>query len=199
MKNVIAQKRIVLISLIVLFFLAIVVGYLVFSKSNQLEDLPVRQAAPQFSMNDMNGKSMTFEENAKVKLVYFFFASCPDACPISTQILKGVQDQLKTKKIFEKDVEMFSISIDPIRDTPEVLEKYAEMFGADDKGWHFLRPDTPEEVRIVSEGFGTGVLNEDDQMIHADLIILVDKNNQIREYYHNAEVETILKGIQSLL
>lgn len=174
--------------------------YMVYTTYFQKEKLPIIQAAPEFSMKNTNGETVAFDKVEKVKLVYFFYASCTDVCPISNQILNKVQEELKEEKVFGKDVELFSVTVDPVRDSAEVLKEYANQFGADASGWSFLRSETPAEVREVAEGFGSSVLNEGGEMMHADLIFLVDENNQVRQYYASDKtIDTIVSDVLSLI
>src|SRR5436190_17155902 len=60
----------------------------------------------------------------KVVMINFIYTSCPDSCPLETARLAEVQDILGER--VGRDVFMYSISIDPARDTPEKLAQYAE-------------------------------------------------------------------------
>ncbi|HEX7056481.1 MAG TPA: SCO family protein [Bacilli bacterium] len=198
MNNFIAKNKSILLTAAIIILLA--AGYSVYANYFQKEKLPVFQAVPGFEMNDIYGERVVFADVKKPKLVYFFYASCADACPISNHILKLVQEQLKEKHVFGKKVEMFSITIDPVRDTNKVLQEYAKQFGADKSGWKFLRTETPKEVRDVAKGFGVEVLNEGGDMLHSDVIFLLDADNHIRKYFlTDKNVDTIVKDTMSLL
>jgi protein SCO1/2 len=64
----------------------------------------------------------------KVVMINIIYTSCPDVCPLETARLREVQKNLGDR--VGKDVFMYSITVDPQRDTPEVLRKYAEKFDA---------------------------------------------------------------------
>src|SRR5690606_31262829 len=132
---------------------------------------------------NIDGDLVTFQDVDKVKLVYFFFSSCADECPVSTQTMNKVQEKLKSEGVFGQKAELFSITVDPKRDTLPVLTAYAEQFDADLEGWNFLRSETPAEAKQVSESFGGGVINEGEEIMHADLLFLVDPDNKLRKYY----------------
>jgi protein SCO1/2 len=178
---------------------AAIAGFGIYKAFLQQGNLPVIKAAPQFTMNDIHGNPVSFEDVGKVKLIYFFFASCTDVCPVANQTLKKVQDELKSENVFGSEVQLFSITVDPKRDTHEVLKEYAQQFGADESGWKFLRSETPQEVRAVAERFGAGVLNEGGQMAHADIIFLVDEHNQLRQYYMDKDADSIVADVMRLL
>ena len=69
----------------------------------------------------------------------FIYTSCPDVCPLLTDKMAQVQDELGPD--FGAEVAFVSITVDPEHDTPEVLKEYAETFDADLGGWGFLTGD----------------------------------------------------------
>ena len=71
------------------------------------------------------------------------FTTCKDVCPLETANLVQLRKVLGERA--GRDVHLYSISIDPKRDTPDVLKAYAEKFGAD---WTFLT-GRPEDIRLV--------------------------------------------------
>lgn len=93
------------------------------------------------------GKTVRFFDDLikdKVVAINFIFTSCPDACPLETARLREVQKILGER--VGQDVFIYSISIDPERDTPTVLKAYAEKFQVG-PGWTFL---TGKESDITS-------------------------------------------------
>ena len=84
-------------------------------------------------------------------VVSYFYTHCPDACPLTMANLKklhsSLPDSVREKVLF------LSVSIDPERDRPEVLRKYASMYGIGSSGWIFLTGD-PEEVRRFIKDVG---------------------------------------------
>jgi protein SCO1/2 len=83
-----------------------------------------------FSLIDQNGNRVTDREfNGRYRLVYFGFANCPDVCPVDLQVAGAGLKQLE-----EKDVERAAlvqpifVTVDPARDTPEVLKSYVDNF-----------------------------------------------------------------------
>jgi len=138
-------------SLIVLA-LCLVMGYFILQQQNKEDELPVQGKGAEFSYTDMNGETVTLSgTNGKARLLYFFFANCPDVCPPTTFVMSQVQDQLKEEGIFGKDVEFLSVTIDPERDTPELLKDYSERFDADPAGWKFLRGDEEATKKLARE------------------------------------------------
>ena len=82
----------------------------------------------------------------KQVIVNFMYANCEGACPLVTANLIRVYEALKQR--MGKDLFMHSISIKPEQDTPEKLNEFAEMHGANLPGWKFLTGD-PYDIETV--------------------------------------------------
>jgi len=93
---------------------------------------------PNVPLINQDGKTLYFYDDVikdKVVAINFIFTSCENTCPAETAKLRQVQKELGDR--VGKDIYMYSISIDPGHDTPEVLKKYREKFNID-QGWQFL-------------------------------------------------------------
>jgi len=86
----------------------------------------------------------------KVVAINFIFTDCPDTCPAETAKLLRVREALGDR--VGDDIFMYSISIDPERDTPEVLANYREKFGIG-PGWTFLTGNE-EEIILLRKRLG---------------------------------------------
>ncbi|POF41162.1 electron transporter SenC [Pseudomonas laurylsulfativorans] len=97
-----------------------------------------RDYFPNTELVNQDGQKMRFFDDMikdKVVAINFIFTSCTDSCPLETARLLQVQKVLGDR--VGKDVFLYSISIDPETDTPEVLKKYTEKFRIG-PGWQFL-------------------------------------------------------------
>ncbi|ESZ20900.1 hypothetical protein X737_08855 [Mesorhizobium sp. L48C026A00] len=109
------------------------------------------------------------------------FASCTDTCPILTALMVRVQDELGSA--FGNKIAFVSITVDPERDTPEVLRQYAENFGADLKGWAFLTGE-PAAIREVVRKYGVFARKTTGGDVdHTFLTSLVDPDGILRVQY----------------
>lgn len=105
-----------------------------------------------------DGKSVRFFDDllkGKVVMLNFIYTSCPDVCSVETSRLVNVQEILGER--VGKDIFMYSITIDPDNDTPEVLRQYREKFGVG-PGWSFL---TGNEADILLLRKKMGLYTED--------------------------------------
>ena len=181
-------------------------GYLLYTRLGG-EKLPVRiESVPDFTLTDLNGEPRAFSDSdGKVRLVYFFFATCPDVCPITTRDMVDVQNELKKRGVFGSKVEFFWISIDPYRDTQEVLERFADGYKADRSGWHFLRGEA-QQIAEIAKGFDLMVINPDPDTIgHSNVIALVDQQGRVRKHISGGnedrplDPKAVVKDIYKLL
>jgi len=169
------------------------------------ERLKAMKAAPAFQLQDLDGKTVSSKDlDGKVRLVYFFYSFCPDVCMPTSFLLSQVQDSLKQKGLLGDKAEIVSITIDPTRDTPEVLKKFGDQFESKPiaGGWTFLRGDE-EKTKQLAEDFGIMVIKEKDgNFSHSNAILLVDPKGMLRNYYDagNPELDAdhIVKDVVTL-
>lgn len=168
-----------------LFVLALCValGLYLWYSLNKEEELPVNGVAPAFTYTDVDGNNVSLaDSDGKVRLLYFFFAFCPDVCPPTTAIMSQVQDELKEEGLFGNKVQFLSVTIDPTRDTPEVLTEFADRFDADSQGWSFLRGDEQATFDLAEAYKMMAGKDKDGNFYHSNLIVLIDQKGQIRDW-----------------
>jgi protein SCO1/2 len=176
----------------IMLAVCIAMGAYLLTKDDKAEELKVQAPGTEFSYMDLQGNEVTLANtNGKARLLYFFFANCPDVCPPTTFVMSQVQDQLAEEGLFGDKVEFLSVTIDPERDTPEALLEYAERFNADPNGWKFLRGDEKETADLARK---YSILVEKDpegNFAHMNIIVLLDKDGNIREWISaNDYIET---------
>ncbi len=109
-------------SLIFLF----IVFPIVLSIQEQKEDYVASIKGSSFTLKDVNNNNITEKSfQGPATALFFGFTNCPDVCPITLNKLTLVLDELKNDK---KNIKVFFISIDPERDTPEVMKNYLNSF-----------------------------------------------------------------------
>ena len=102
---------------------------IILSIQDKKEDYVASFKGSEFSLKDMNNNLITeesFEEN--LTAIFFGFTHCPDVCPMTLNKMDLVLNKLKNKN---KYVKLFFISVDPERDTPEVIKNYLSSFDND--------------------------------------------------------------------
>ncbi len=92
-----------------------------------LIDPPV--PAADFELTDQHGRAFRLsEQNGKVVLLFFGYTNCPDVCPLTLSDFKRIKAGLGSQA---SDVRFVFITVDPERDTSEVLGQYMQNFEAD--------------------------------------------------------------------
>lgn len=154
--------------------------------------LPVLGHLPEFTLTERSGKTVTLADlKGKVWVADFIFTYCGGPCPIMTRRMRELHQTLEQKKL--TGVLTVSISVDPLRDTPQVLAEYATMHKTDDYDWLFLTGDEQIIFDLSIKGFKLAVEAEQgtDQLIHSTRFVLVDQQAQIRGYYEIVTDEEI--------
>jgi protein SCO1/2 len=108
---------------------------------------------PNTTLVTQDGKPVRFYEDLlkdKQVAINVIYTSCKDECPLETARLVQLQRLLGER--MGKDIFFYSISIDPVHDTPEVLKAYAAKFGVG-PGWLFLT-GKPEDIKAVVKKIG---------------------------------------------
>ena len=128
-------------------------------------------------------------------VVNFFYAECKGACPITTQKMKRIYNQLGDR--MGNDLFFYSISIRPRNDTPAVLKHYVEMHKVDLPGWVFLTGDPYdiETIRLRLFGMGHPGFDLDESLDVGFLRIINDHRNSWGMAQAYASEGNILKRI----
>jgi protein SCO1/2 len=162
--------------------------------------LPTIGPAPDFTLTSQDRTPVSLHDlRGKVVAVAFIFASCTDICPMLTDNMARVKAKLGSA--FRSEIVFVSITVDPERDTPEVLKQYARDFGADLKGWSFLTGD-PAVVHGVGRKYGViARKTANGDVDHTLLTSLVDPNGMLRVQYLGAgfDLEEFRSDLLSLL
>ena len=151
-----------------------------------------------FELTSHKGEKKTIKDfKGKVVAIFFGFASCPDICPTTMIELKKIKSQLGENS---NQFEVLFISLDPERDTQEVLNKYMPSFDSSFTGL----TGTIENIEKITQQFKVyrkKVIEGDSYTIdHSSGIYLLDKNGKIRvRHPYGSEIKLIVEDIEKLL
>ncbi|SET00231.1 protein SCO1/2 [Salinibacillus kushneri] len=141
------------------------------------------------TMESVSGENYSFQDmEPKVRLVEFFYAKCPDVCPLTTQRMMHLKKQFEEDGIFHDEVEFISITIDPENDTKQDLTDYMRRHGIkQNEGWIFLRGSL-EDTEKVAEPFRF-LFNDNgtDFITHTSFSYLLNEDNQLVEKFPMGE------------
>jgi protein SCO1 len=147
--------------------------------------LAVIQDAPDFSLTTQDGGTLKKADlQGKVCLVSFVFTTCNGTCPATTHRMGQVQAALKERGLKGDRVRLVSITLDPARDTPEVLRKYMELYDAEPANWTFLSGDKERVNKVVAAWGMWARPAANGQLDHPSRVFLVDKKGRVREIYN---------------
>ena len=156
--------------------------------------------APEFSLTTTDGGRLSLGDlRGRVVAVTFIYATCVDTCPLLTAKMAGMQKRLGPD--FGSKVRFVSITVDPERDTSQILAQYARNHGADPTGWAFLT-GTPAEIREVGRRYGIfAKKTERGDVDHTFLTSIVDQHGTLRVQYLGIrfDPDEFLRDVRSLL
>lgn len=158
-----------------------------------------------FSLIDQNGETRSLDElKGKVWLANFVFTSCTAECPILSQRLSEVRNDLGDSSEYA----FLSFSVDPQTDTPERLKEHAQPYGEDSR-WKLLTGDPAILDTLIKRDFllpAAKTYHERSEIvstnfIHSNQMVIVDKTGMVRFYYDGMApeaVETLTSVMQEL-
>jgi len=165
-------------------------------------DLRKEDIGGDFTLTDGDGKPFNLSDlKGKVVVLSFGYTNCPDVCP--TELLTQ-NDVLKQLGDQAKDVKVAFVSVDPERDTPEVIGKYAKQFNPDFIGLTATGdqslPVIKQQYRVVSAKVNQGADSNTYLVDHTAGAYLVDKNGDVAVFEpYGSEPAAIAADIKTLL
>jgi len=158
----------------------------------------VRFPVPDFKLTERSGKPVTRADLAgKVWVASFVFTRCPGPCPAVTATVARLQKELAD----DPAVRLVTFTVDPERDDPAELRKYAERYRADPEKWLFLTGPEAEIHKLMTDGFKVGVAKKaatkpGDEFDHSTRLVVVDKAGNVRGYYDGMKADWDQDGTQ---
>jgi protein SCO1/2 len=145
---------------------------------------------PEFSLTERTGRTVTLQDlRGKVWIADFIFTSCAGTCPAMTAQMQKLQESLP------RDIEFVSFSVDPRRDTPDVLARYAKQFNADPVRWMFLTGERQKLYDLSIKGFKLALDDsqgtETEPITHSSRFVLIDREGRILGYYSGTDPDDL--------
>jgi len=162
-----------------------------FSYGYQFYGYPYVQKIKNFTLTDQNGKKVSFYDfRGKYLLVFFGYTYCPDVCPTS---MLRIKETLENLGEYKKYVHVLFISVDPERDTPELLKEFISFYDPEGKYITGLtgKPDEIKKVAKIFKAYYEKVPVKDNPEVgylvdHTAFIYLIDKNGILRLIFRPA-------------
>ena len=143
--------------------------------------------APGFSLADAEGQSVSLADfRGKVVVLWFVYTHCPNECPLQSEKLAHIQALVNGTPMRDL-VRFMTITTDPARDTPDVLQGYGKLHGLDAANWVFLTSGTDKDAatREIADRYGLKFTStgEGEQM-HGVVTHVIDKSGNLRARFH---------------
>jgi protein SCO1/2 len=152
-----------------------------------------------FSLNDVNNDIITESSfEGPLTAIFFGFTNCPDVCPMTLNNLDLAIKNLDQEK--KNKFKVFFVSIDPERDSPEVIKDYLNSF---ENKIYGITGD-PKKIFLMSKSWGVlseKIFTEDGNYLinHSSSIILLKDGKYLSRISHHAKYEDIFKNINKYL
>ena len=147
--------------------------------------LPVLGQIADFTLTDQDGKATTLAGlTNRVWVADIIFTRCAGPCPVMTGQMKKLQDALPQSG----KAKLVTLTTDPDYDSPAVMKRYGERFGADFSRWTFLTGTKSEIAALAGGSLKLSAVpvkpadqtNAADLFIHTTIFVVVDKHAQLR-------------------
>jgi len=168
------------------------------SMKSQKDDSIAAFKGSDFSLKDMNNNTITQKSfDGPLTAIFFGFTNCPDVCPMTLNKMDIVLDKLENKK---KDVKVFFISVDPEKDTPEVIKNYLSNF---DNKFIGITGD-PEKIFLLYKSWGVMskkifLDNGEYNIDHSTPVILLKNGEYISMISHRDDIKKSIKILKKYL
>ena len=169
------------------------------SMEKKKDEVEAKFKGSEFSLIDVNNEIITDKSfKGPLTAIFFGFTNCPDICPMTLSNLDIVIDNLEKKK--KEKFKVFFVSIDPQRDTPEVIKEYLNSF---ENKIYGITGD-PKKIFLMSQSWGVMsekiFTGEGEYLInHSSSIILLKNGKFISRISHHAAYKDIFKNINKYL
>ena len=168
------------------------------SVQSDKEDYVASFKGSEFSLKDMNNNVITEESfQGPLTAIFFGFTNCPDICPMTLNKMDIAISRLKKEN---KSLKLFFISVDPERDTPEVVKDYLSSFENNFVGI----TGEPEKIYLLSQSWGivsqkifkdNGEYNVD----HSSPVILLKNGKYVARISHKDDIKRSIKILKKYL
>jgi len=147
--------------------------------------LPVIDQVADFTLTNQDGNVTTLADlSNQVWIADIIFTRCAGSCPIMSTQMKSLQDALPSNS----RAKLVTLTTDPDYDTPSILKRYGERYGADFQRWTFLTGAKGELAGLAAGSLKLGSrpvpppdrTNSVDLFVHSTIFVVVDKQARLR-------------------
>jgi protein SCO1/2 len=153
--------------------------------------------APDFTLTDgPTGQAVTLSTfRGRVVLLTFLYTSCPDVCPLTAETIRNARDRLGGPA---QDVAFIAVSADPIGDTPDTTRAFVHDHRLDSTLLYLI--GTKATLSRIWQAYGIAQAISAHDVLHSDVIYLIDKNERGRVLLHSdVAPETLANDLRILV
>lgn len=189
-----SPRQQVRIAIVVALLLSLALASWAWLQRPHYSGLPVLKLGGEFSLHNANGEAFSLSQsNGRVRLLTFGFTHCPDICPTTLARYRAVLEALAGDAA---QLQPIMVSVDPVRDTPAILQKYVSYFSPQIIGL----TGTPEAIAAVAKQYAAYVSFTGDEVSHSDYLYLIDKDGRVRRLFdQQAGVAMIVQEARALM
>lgn len=150
-----------------------------------------------FKLQNQNGETVTQEDyKDKIYVADFFFTTCQTICPVMTDHMVQIQNELKS----DSEVLLLSHTVTPEIDSVAQLKKYAVEKGVRDNKWNLVTGDKKQIYDLARKSYlaAKEVAYNEYDLIHTENFVLVDKQRRIRGFYDGTKAEEIQRLLEDI-
>ena len=174
---------------VIIIAIAAVNLWSVFGTKPEVLTEAVAISVPDFSLTNQQGESLGLSDMAgKIWIADFIFTNCPTICPAMTQEMARLQSEFVADPVY-----FVSFSVDPERDTANILSRYAKAYGADDRRWHFLTGDKAHIYQLAEKGFSLAAGHKGSEILHSTRFVLVKPDGNIHDHYDSRSKPAMIR------
>ena len=157
--------------------------------------------APEFELLNQDGVKVRLEDlRGKVVVMTYMYTSCTYACPLLLTKFMKIEDRFR--EYMGEELILVAITVDPERDTPEVLHDFASNLGSGPSGWVFLT-GTRQEIDRVLEAYNIRYLKDEKtkEYSHTNRIVIIDREGNLVYRLNGLHypVDVLLEKVEEVL
>ena len=155
-----------------------------------------------FRLINQEGDTLTERTfKRKIYVTDFFFTTCPGICPKMTENMGILHDEF----LKDKEVLLLSHSVTPDYDSVAILKEYGEARGISSSKWHLVTGDRQQIYSLGRKDYfveeNLGIYKDEDDFLHTENFVLIDKNRHIRGIYNGlnkTDIHQLIADIKTL-
>ncbi len=152
-----------------------------------------------FALLNQQGDTLTEKDvSGKIRIVDFFFTTCPGICKDMAVQMRRLQEEYAS----DEEIILLSHSVTPEQDSLPVIKAYAELQGAIEGKWHILTGSKKHIYTLARQSYfailDEGGSGDENDFIHTENFVLVDKKGRLRGFYDGTSAEDISRLIEDM-